>query len=147
MKQRFLDKGYPEPLLGEAMNKALAIPRQDTLHNKTKTSEPHNVAPAFITKYNHQSHTIQKILRKHQGILKNDPTLSKFLDDRPQIIFTKASNLQLMLAPTIKFFITTNSQESIHGFTRCVKCKNNPSLVVTTTGFSTLNDKEEYNIT
>ncbi|CAH2311619.1 zinc transporter 7 [Pelobates cultripes] len=102
MKQRFLKKVYPPTLLEESMDIALTTPREDTLCNKPSTTEVSNSAPTFITKYNHQFHTIQKTLRKHWGILKNDPTLSKFLDNQPQIIFTRAPNLQLMLAPTTK---------------------------------------------
>ncbi|CAH2248590.1 Hypothetical predicted protein, partial [Pelobates cultripes] len=89
------------------MEKALSIRREDTLCERNRTLESHTSAPTFITKYNHQALKIQKILKKHWEILKSDPTLSKFLGHQPQIIFTRAPDLQLTLASTIKSPSTT----------------------------------------
>ncbi|CAH2251250.1 Hypothetical predicted protein, partial [Pelobates cultripes] len=62
-----------------------------------KQDNTYETTPAFITKFNHQSRVIGKILIKHWNILRSDSTLTNILDPKPKIIFTKAPNLQLLL--------------------------------------------------
>lgn len=75
----------------------------------------------FITQYSGQQHQLRNILYSHWHILCDDPTLTKYICDRPDIVFRRASSLRDRLTKRL-YNSTPQTQTSSKGLYRCGHC-------------------------
>lgn len=94
-KQTFLEKGYPSSLVQEACTHYL---------NETPLTNSHHPVPSqttrFVTQFHTQHKKMEHILRKHWGILLEDPYLQPSLSNKPTITYRKAKNIKSQIAPS-----------------------------------------------
>ncbi|XP_063819262.1 protein-glutamine gamma-glutamyltransferase E-like [Pseudophryne corroboree] len=105
MKNKFMASGYGETNLDKTMNIVGTLNREDLLVEKTKT--PTKIANqdwAFITTFNSQYKTLERILNKHWGILRGDPIIGKRIPAKPKCIYRKAPNIGSKISLCITCF-------------------------------------------
>lgn len=94
LKQKFLEKGYPDKLVDQLYSTFLS-------GKKTKCDKPpENTEARFVTRYHGQYKKIEYILNKQWNMLKQDPHLSTTLSERPKVTYRKAPTLKNKIAPS-----------------------------------------------
>lgn len=92
LRSRLLLTGYSKSLLHKAYNRALLQDRNVLLYkprNNNKGPSP----VKFITWFSTQQKELLKILGRHWYILLNDPYISKYIINYPEIIFRRAPSI------------------------------------------------------
>ncbi|KAM4809917.1 proteasome adapter and scaffold protein ECM29 [Rhinophrynus dorsalis] len=100
VRNKFLDKGYSRELLDEAEMKVKKISREELITYKEKKKNKGEWMPFFTTLYNHKAPQMEKVLRKHWHILKEDPILGPVIEERPKISFRRNVNIKQLVAPS-----------------------------------------------
>lgn len=94
LKNKFLDKDYPEPLVNMAYKTYLKSKSPTSTH----ISGDHSTR--FITTFYSQYRKMENILSNHWNILLQDPHLKTILPSRPKVTYRKAPNLKNKIAPS-----------------------------------------------
>ncbi|CAH2300460.1 Hypothetical predicted protein, partial [Pelobates cultripes] len=124
LKNKFMEKDYPEKALLENINEVKNKNRDELLKYKLK-SKNDSISLPIIFNFNNKSKEIQKIIRKHWHILEHDEKLSKIIPEKPSVIFRGAPNFKSIL--TTNFTKETKSNNSVSFFPQSLgfyKCKN-----------------------
>ncbi|XP_077336748.1 transducin beta-like protein 2 isoform X2 [Lithobates pipiens] len=94
LKQKFLEKGYPEKIVDQAYTTFLPRKKNKSVKPSEKT------IVRFITGFHGQYKKIEHILNKHWNVLKQDPHLITTLRERPKVTYRRASTLKNKIAPS-----------------------------------------------
>ena len=107
LKERFLARNYPEQLIMEQFNRAMAKNRLDLLKPKTY---PHDSAPVqprvwrrkalvtpFIVTYNKFNPPLQQWLEDEFPLLRLDEKNRKVFPHRPNVVFRQPPNIKRQL--------------------------------------------------
>jgi hypothetical protein len=96
LTQAFLDRGYPQPILEDALSKTDQRDRNSLLtsnsHKKTKSDKV-----IFVTTYNPRGQNIKSILAKHARILSKHPHTSHLKEDKFMVAYRRPKNLKDLL--------------------------------------------------
>ena len=88
--KRFKERGYPENLVNEQVDKVKNMKRKQLLLTNKRTIQ--NRIPVSIT-CNRYLPNISKIITKNWNILQISPTLQKVFDKKPMITYKRNKNL------------------------------------------------------
>ena len=84
MRNFFVQRGYPTPLLDTALTKAAPIPRSDTLADSVVNVS--KKIPLVLT-YHPFNFKVRDVIRKNFHIPKDDPETSSIFPDNPLVSF------------------------------------------------------------
>lgn len=92
LKERFREKGYKEEELEDTRLKIGNRTQESFLHSKEKTESEETVS--YITDFHSNYRAFNNCLKKHWGILKEDPILTTLISERPNVIYRRAPTLR-----------------------------------------------------
>lgn len=123
MRNRFLKRGYPFPVINRAAERIAKTERKATLSNRSKPIESAHTVRLIID-YNNTSLATKRSIQKHWKILLADKTLKDVISARPQITYRRGRCLKNRLSPTVPFSDTkpTWLTERNKGFFKCGFC-------------------------
>ncbi|XP_040212985.1 uncharacterized protein LOC120943646 [Rana temporaria] len=119
LRQRLLLRGYSKSLLRKAFNKAARQSRINLLFKQKVNTESQPVR--FITRYSSHHIEVRNILNKHWSLLTNDPILSNYIGQRPDITFKRSRSLRDKLTSS-HYKTNSNQQRPPNGMMRCGRC-------------------------
>lgn len=88
LRERLLQRGYSTSLLRKAYNKAFTRERTSLLYTKSKAKDNLQTTK-FITKDAAQHGMLRNCLERHWYLLSEDPTLGKYVKEKPEIFFSE----------------------------------------------------------
>lgn len=89
---KFIDKGYQEETLTKLKVEIMNMDRNSLLVKRNRSNDSQTDV-AFITGFNNQYRSIERIIRKYWPILKSDRILSKILTKKTRFMYNKAPML------------------------------------------------------
>nr|XP_048692223.1 uncharacterized protein LOC125630390 [Caretta caretta] len=92
--QAFLQLQYPPAEVKKQIDRARRVPRSHLLQDRP--NKENNRKPLAIT-FSPQLKPLQRIIKNLQPILKDDPSLSQILGDRPVLTYRQPPNLKQIL--------------------------------------------------
>ncbi|XP_073188346.1 uncharacterized protein [Lepidochelys kempii] len=92
--QAFLQLQYPPAEMKKQIDRARRVPRSHLLQDRP--NKENNRTPLAVT-FSPQLKPLQRIIKDLQPILKDDPTLSQILGDRPVLAYRQPCNLKQIL--------------------------------------------------
>lgn len=95
LSKKFLDKGYPTPLIDAAFHHYRSLspgPNRPPTTGKQPTR--------FITQFHDKYKKMEKILASHWPILLEDPHLRTTVDTKPKVAYRKSRNIKSKIAPS-----------------------------------------------
>lgn len=121
LRNKFLDKGYPDNLVDLAYTTFLS-------GKKPKIKKQlENDTVRFITRYHGKYKKMEHILHKHWNILKQDPFLNNSLTNKPKVTYRRAPTLKNKIAPSKPKCTKPNNSLVLIALTGMYRC--NKSLV------------------
>ena len=96
---RFKNKGYSDNFIDEQIQSVAGLDRNTMLQGNIKKQRD-MMAPAIILDYNIQHKDVEKLIKRHWHILKEDRHLKSILPEKPNIVYKRA--------PTIKDILVKN---------------------------------------
>lgn len=164
IRTRFVEKGYPKPLIESAYDKVKNISQGNFFRAKDKTTCRDNIkhnnnilSSNFVTTFCDAHPTIRRILNDKWFILRNDPILKDLIPTRPLITFRRAPTIKNLLAPSrLKQHRNINAELSSNrenGSFKCAqpRCKCCDIIKHNVTSFKSTHSKEifpiKYNLT
>lgn len=158
MENRFLEKGYPRPLIKDAILRSAQHTQEMCLQPKTqgianvKTNPNAQFSMNFLITFNQAHDKIRRIISKHWAILCNEPHLKNSLSAKPRMTFRRAMSLKNILAPSklrdsgpatpLEFPLKSPGCYRCNK-NRCINCR---SLVPFSNTFKSTVTQQEYNI-
>ncbi|OCT65637.1 hypothetical protein XELAEV_18041878mg [Xenopus laevis] len=101
MKQRFVERGYPQEGLCQYIEKAMSINRFSLLSDSPKENKERKLQKIpLVSNYNLHSQKIKIIVYKHWEILRNDRQFGNLFRDKPLISYKRARSLGDQLTKT-----------------------------------------------
>ncbi|XP_068099729.1 uncharacterized protein [Hyperolius riggenbachi] len=125
MKERFLERGYPEGILIEALCRAKEI-----MEGKEDRPAKNNLA--FVHDYSPMANVIKKSVGKNLAILQSDVTLNPILHESPLFSYRASKSLREILVqadPVHKYERSTFTFSDRKGCYKCYKCNVCNSLI------------------
>ena len=118
MSKRFLERGYSNKIIKEALTKTLRRKRETLL-----VPRKHEIDDTvrFITVYNEKSREMRQILQRHWAVLGNEPSLRGVINMHPTITYQKGKNFKDKLCNTLQPL--NRAEGGLKGFFPCNKCK------------------------
>lgn len=92
--QNYSQRGYPDHLLSEALDKALSVTRDSLLETKEKDNSQSETPLFCILPYSPNNPPVKQIVDQYWPIIEADTTLSCLYDKRTVIGHTRAKNLR-----------------------------------------------------
>ncbi|CAM4615229.1 unnamed protein product [Caretta caretta] len=118
--QAFLQLQYPPAEVKKQIDRARRVPRSYLLQDRP--NKENNRTPLAVT-FSPQLKPLQRIIKDLQPILKDDPTLSQVLGDRPVLAYRQPRNLKQILTNNhIPHNRTTNPGTYPCNKARCQLC-------------------------
>nr|XP_048674345.1 zinc finger protein 480-like isoform X13 [Caretta caretta] len=118
--QAFLQLQYPPAEVKKQIDRARRVPRSYLLQDRP--NKENNRTPLAVT-FSPQLKPLQRIIKDLQPILKDDPTLSQILGDRPVLAYRQPRNLKQILTNNhIPHNRTTNPGTYPCNKARCQLC-------------------------
>ncbi|CAM4645092.1 unnamed protein product, partial [Caretta caretta] len=118
--QAFLQLQYPPAEVKKQIDRARRVPRSHLLQDRP--NKENNRKPLAVT-FSPQLKPLQRIIKDLQPILKDDPTLSQILGDRPVLAYRQPPNLkQILTSNHIPYNRTTNPGTYPCNKARCQLC-------------------------
>ncbi|XP_073172201.1 uncharacterized protein KIAA0930 homolog isoform X4 [Lepidochelys kempii] len=118
--QAFLQLQYPPAEVKKQIDRARRVPRSHLLQDRP--NKENNRTPLAVT-FSPQLKPLQRIIKDLQPILKDDPTLSQILGDRPVLAYRQPPNLkQILTSNHIPHNRTTNPGTYPCNKARCQLC-------------------------
>ncbi|CAM4545376.1 unnamed protein product [Caretta caretta] len=118
--QAFLQLQYPPAEVKKQIDRARRVPRSHLLQDRP--NKENNRTPLAVT-FSPQLKPLQRIIKDLQPILKDDPTLSQVLGDRPVLAYRQPRNLKQILTNNhIPHNRTTNPGTYPCNKARCQLC-------------------------
>ncbi|CAM4534081.1 unnamed protein product [Caretta caretta] len=118
--QAFLQLQYPPAEVKKQIDRARRVPRSHLLQDRP--NKENNRTPLAVT-FSPQLKPLQRIIKDLQPILKDDPTLSQILGDRPVLANRQPPNLkQILTSNHIPHNRTTNPGTYPCNKARCQLC-------------------------
>ncbi|XP_074792641.1 uncharacterized protein LOC141975875 [Natator depressus] len=118
--QAFLQLQYPPVEVKKQIDRARRVPRSHLLQDRP--NKENNRTPLAVT-FSPQLKPLQRIIKDLQPILKDDPTLSQILGDRPVLAYRQPPNLkQILTSNHIPHNRTTNPGTYPCNKARCQLC-------------------------
>ncbi|XP_048678038.2 transport and Golgi organization protein 2 homolog isoform X2 [Caretta caretta] len=120
LRQAFLQLQYPPAEVKKQIDRARRVPRSYLLQDRP--NKENNRTPLAVT-FSPQLKPLQRIIKDLQPILKDDPTLSQVLGDRPVLAYRQPRNLKQILTNNhIPHNRTTNPGTYPCNKARCQLC-------------------------
>lgn len=121
--ERFVDKGYERKELEHIRKQIGCLDRNGLLQGKDRSNTTKDKVP-FITVFNSQYRTLERIVKKNWPIICNDPHLNKILPSKPTFIYRRAKRIRDMIVKNVPDPAKRMTTFFNHkGFYRCGKCK------------------------
>ena len=111
LRTSLVQRGYPENLVTNHIERAKSKDRQDLLSYKQETSQQH---VPLVTTYSPYHPDFRKIVKSHFKILHKSPRCQKAIPSPPVIAFRRSKNLRDMLVHT-----KLSNTQLAPGFFRC----------------------------
>lgn len=123
LKIRFLEKGYAGDKLDKVIKEIGECDRSKLFSTRPKSATSGSKAEfSMITGFNIHHKQVEKILKKHWPILKEDKILGPVLPGKPQVIYRRAPSLATRITKSAIDEPRTVRMLDQKGFYRCGKC-------------------------
>lgn len=148
--KRFMEKGYDPEFINKQISLVQPLDGRTMIHTQKKLS-PLLEAPALILNYNVQYKDIEKIIKKHWYILREDKQLKSILPDKPHIIYKRATTLRDLIVKNVVDPPSTNSFSFFDGkeffpCKYCFACQHSRKFQSKKTDFLATNTGQTYPI-
>ncbi len=91
LKQRFKNRGYPEQIIDNAINKSMQQP------NLIEEQSPRLESVNLITTFHDANPNFNSILKKNFNIISNSSHLKTLLSQPPKVVYRRAPNIKSLL--------------------------------------------------
>lgn len=90
---RLLARGYSKTCLKRAFRWACSKPRHELIYNPESNRNKTNPI-RIVTRFSNQNKTVKNIVERYWHVLKLDPTISPFMQDKPSFTFKRAKSIK-----------------------------------------------------
>ncbi|XP_056397300.1 uncharacterized protein LOC130291892 [Hyla sarda] len=101
LTSQFIEKQYPIQIIEKSLSEVNKLDRKTFFENQSKEIGTWEQQPKIVLPYNIDHKTVEQILRKHWYLAQNDKSIGSILPKNPPVIYKKAPNLGITIAPTV----------------------------------------------
>lgn len=96
LRERLLTRGYSKTCLKRAFRRACLKPRHALIfYSESKSNKTNPIW--IITRFSNQHRTVKNIVERYWHVLKLDPTIGPFVQDKPSFTFKRSKSISYNL--------------------------------------------------
>ena len=118
LKQLLISREYRERTIDDAISKVLKMDRRETLK---KVMKKENDRPVFVMTFNPALPSVTSILKKHWGVMVDDPYLKTVFPKPPMVAFRRTTSLKKKLVKAKVPPPPTREKRKLTGMKKCNK--------------------------